>query len=126
MAEVQLIATLRPAHGKETELRHLLCDTARLVEQAEPSCMAFLLTEHHRVDDTLEFKVIERHVSHGPSLGLGLSVDRLHRWANSNALEHHHSRPWLLQMYSTFLEKQLLDGPEQIEMLTVIAGFAVR
>ncbi|RAK91743.1 hypothetical protein BO79DRAFT_251820 [Aspergillus costaricaensis CBS 115574] len=84
MAEVQLIATLRPAPGKETEVRHLLCDTARLVEQAEPS------------------------------------------WANINALEHHHSRPWLRQMYSTFLEKQLLDGPEQIEMLTVIAGFAVR
>ncbi|RAH54056.1 hypothetical protein BO85DRAFT_452453 [Aspergillus piperis CBS 112811] len=107
MAEAQLIATLRPAPGKETEVRHLLCDTARLVEQAEPSCLAFLLTEHHRVDGTLEFRVIER-------------------WANINALEHHHSRPWLRQMYSTFLEKQLLDGPEQIEMLTVIAGFAVR
>ncbi|GJP90829.1 Fungal specific transcription factor domain family protein [Aspergillus niger] len=114
MAEVQLIATLRPAPGKETEvyapyltLRCLLCDTTRLVEQAEPSCLTFLLTEHHRADGSLEFKVIER-------------------WANTNALEHHHNRPWLREMYSTFLEKQILDGPEQIEMLTVIAGFAVR
>ncbi|KAI2846407.1 hypothetical protein CBS147320_9729 [Aspergillus niger] len=107
MAEVQLIATLRPAPGKETELRCLLCDTTRLVEQAEPSCLTFLLTEHHRADGSLEFKVIER-------------------WANTNALEHHHNRPWLREMYSTFLEKQILDGPEQIEMLTVIAGFAFR
>ncbi|GKZ28444.1 hypothetical protein AbraIFM66950_007112 [Aspergillus brasiliensis] len=63
MAEVQLIATLRPAPGKEVELGLRLCDTTRLVEQEEPSCLAFLLTEHHQADGTLEFKVIERHVS---------------------------------------------------------------
>nr|XP_003188951.1 hypothetical protein ANI_1_1304144 [Aspergillus niger CBS 513.88] len=100
MTEVQLIATLRPAPGKETEVYAPYLT-------AEPSCLTFLLTEHHRADGSLEFKVIER-------------------WANTNALEHHHNRPWLREMYSTFLEKQILDGPEQIEMLTVIAGFAVR
>ncbi|OJJ72258.1 hypothetical protein ASPBRDRAFT_55477 [Aspergillus brasiliensis CBS 101740] len=93
MAEVQLIATLRPAPGKEVE--------------EEPSCLAFLLTEHHRADGTLEFKVIER-------------------WTDTIALEHHQSRAWLREMYSTFMEKELLNGPEQIEMLTIIAGFAAR
>ncbi|PWY90244.1 hypothetical protein BO70DRAFT_359226 [Aspergillus heteromorphus CBS 117.55] len=107
MTGVNLIATLRPAPGKTAELRQILCETAHNVKQVEQTCFTFLLTECKRPDGTIEFKVIER-------------------WANKEALEVHHERSWLQSMYSTFDEKQLLDGPEQIEELTVISGFAAR
>ncbi|RAK95866.1 putative quinol monooxygenase [Aspergillus ibericus CBS 121593] len=128
MAEIHLIATLRPAPGKAAEvhpshflprfalrrslftdlqLRQILCETAENVEQLEPSCLTFLLTECRRPDDTIEFKVIER-------------------WASQEALEQHQHKSWLRTMYTAFDERDLLAGPEEIEMLKVISGFTTR
>ncbi|PWY67081.1 hypothetical protein BO94DRAFT_628936 [Aspergillus sclerotioniger CBS 115572] len=107
MTGVHLIATLRPAPGKAAELRQILCETARNVEQVEPSCLTFLVTECHRPDGAVEFKVVER-------------------WASQEALEQHQQRAWLRTMYATFDEKHLLERPEEIEMLALISGFAAR
>ncbi|KAA8643871.1 uncharacterized protein ATNIH1004_005318 [Aspergillus tanneri] len=62
MAEVQLIATLRPAAGKEEQLREILCQTVGHVTRVEKGCFTFLLTESRGADNVLEFKVIERQV----------------------------------------------------------------
>ncbi|PYI01426.1 hypothetical protein BO78DRAFT_17172 [Aspergillus sclerotiicarbonarius CBS 121057] len=107
MAGIHLIATLRPAPGREAELRQILRETARNVEHIEPTCLTFLLTECHRPGGTIEFKVIER-------------------WASQEALEQHQHRAWLRNMYSTFDDSHLLESPEEIEMLTVISGFVAR
>lgn len=49
-----------------------------------------------------------------------------YRWLNLEALEQHHGRDWLQQMYQTFKDNELLDGTERIEHLTLIAGFVSR
>ncbi|KAE8353684.1 hypothetical protein BDV28DRAFT_101974 [Aspergillus coremiiformis] len=107
MANIHLIAILRPAAGKEALLREVLCQTVNRVADIETGCLTFLLTESRDDDDMVEFRVIER-------------------WVNIEALEQHHERDWLQRMYQTFKDKELLDGTERIEHLTLIAGFASR
>ncbi|OOO07112.1 major facilitator superfamily MFS_1 [Aspergillus oryzae] len=104
MAPIHLIATLRPAAGKEQLLREVLRQTVDRVADIEIGCLTFLLTETRGDDVVVVFKVIER-------------------WLNLEALEQHHGRDWLQQMYQTFKDNELLDGTERIEHLTLIAGF---
>ncbi|KAF7624390.1 hypothetical protein COH20_011023 [Aspergillus flavus] len=107
MAPIHLIATLRPAAGKEQLLREVLRQTVDRVADIEIGCLTFLLTETRGDDVVVVFKVIER-------------------WLNLEALEQHHGRDWLQQMYQTFKDNELLDGTERIEHLTLIAGFVAR
>ncbi|THC88717.1 hypothetical protein EYZ11_011842 [Aspergillus tanneri] len=97
MAEVQLIATLRPAAGKEEQLREILCQTVGHVTRVEKGCFTFLLTESRGADNVLEFKVIERQVA-----------------------------CVFLSKRIIFEEQNLLEGPERIEHLTFISGFVSR
>ncbi|RAK80755.1 putative quinol monooxygenase [Aspergillus fijiensis CBS 313.89] len=73
MSEIHLIATLRPASGKEAQLREMLRQTTAHVTHVEKDCLSFLLTEMTDGNGRLLFKVIER-------------------WANAEALVRHHQR----------------------------------
>ncbi|RAH40127.1 putative quinol monooxygenase [Aspergillus brunneoviolaceus CBS 621.78] len=111
MSEIHLIATLRPAPGKEAQLREILRETTAHVTHVEKDCLSFLLTEMTDGNGRQSHRELTRHMS---------------RWANAEALVRHHQREWLKTMYQQFEAGELLEGPEMIESLLFVDGFVSR
>ncbi|CAI0644212.1 unnamed protein product [Colletotrichum noveboracense] len=103
---VTLWCTLRPAAGRESELRQVLLDLATKVHSVEQTCVRYEVFE---MDSSTA----------GPSSTM---FHLLEQWPSQIDLDRHTQREWLVDIRKKF-DAGLLAEAELIENMSKIGGF---
>ncbi|KAI9810762.1 MAG: hypothetical protein M1827_006100 [Pycnora praestabilis] len=105
--EVDIVAIITPAAGKEERLINLLKDLAQSVLKDEPGALMYHLHQEAKPDGTQELVMIEKH-------------------KDQAAYDHHMTADGFQSLSKIIGEEKLLGGPLVIKKLKPIGGFASR